>query len=98
MIFNAQGIQIGLFTFSYYGLLVVLATILSLVFAYQRIRARKLETSHLWGIAITVLVTSILGARLWYASFPPPAAIRVGLTAEFYRNNLLDFFAFWQLS
>jgi phosphatidylglycerol:prolipoprotein diacylglycerol transferase len=96
MIFSESGIQIGLLNFSYYGLVIVLATILSIILAHRRITIRNLDAHLLWPLAIVILVTSIVGARLWYTTFPPPSAIRLGLTAEFYRNSILDFFAFWQ--
>ena len=96
MSLTPQGIKIGLFTFSYYGFLILLAVILSMLLSYRRLKARHLDTRHLAPLTMVVLVAAVLGARIWYASFPPPAAIRVGITAEFYRRSLLDFFAFWQ--
>lgn len=96
MNFTTQGLQIGLFTFSYYGMILILAFVLSLLLAYRRANVRSLDTRHLWTMSLVVLMTAIVGARIWYACFPPPSAIRVGITPEFYRNSLLDLFAFWQ--
>ncbi len=96
MIFSESGIQIGLFNFSYYGLVIVLSIILSFILAHRRIKIRNLDAHLLWPLAVVILISSIFGARLWYTTFPPPSAIRLGLTAEFYRSSILDFFAFWQ--
>ncbi|MEE4195530.1 MAG: prolipoprotein diacylglyceryl transferase family protein [Anaerolineae bacterium] len=96
MTLTAEGMQIGLFNFSYYGLIIVLAFVLSVIFAFRRAKVRKLDTRYLWMMALIVFGTAILGARIWYASFPPASAIRVGITPEYYRRSLLDFLAFWQ--
>lgn len=96
MTLTENGFQIGLFTFSYYGLIIVLAFVLSLILAFRRAKVRELDTRYLWMMSLIVLGASILGARIWYASFPPPSALRVGISAEFYSRSLLDFLAFWQ--
>jgi phosphatidylglycerol:prolipoprotein diacylglycerol transferase len=96
MILTSRGIQIGLFTFSYYGMLILLAFVLSLVLAFRRAKIRGLDTNHLWLMSLLVFIGAIIGARIWYACFPPPSALRVGITPQFYRNSLLDLFAFWQ--
>ncbi len=93
---TAEGIQIGLFTFSNYGLTIVFSFALSIILAYRRAKVRKLDTRYLWMMSVIVLGASILGARIWYASFPPSSAIRIGITPEYYRRSLLDYFAFWQ--
>ena len=96
MSITAQGIQIGLLTLSFYGFIIVLAVILSMILVNRRLLARQLDTRYLFPLTITILITAILGARIWYTCFPPPAALRVGLTAAFYWHSMLDFFTFWQ--
>lgn len=96
MIFTTQGIQIGLLTFNYYGFIIVLAVALSMILVNRRLKVRQLETHDLVPLTITVFITAIIGARIWYACFPPPAALRVGLTAAFYWDNLLELLSVWQ--
>ena len=91
-----DGIKVGLLTFSYYGLLISAAVILALWLSFRRLKARNMETAPIWGLAITLLITTVIGARLWFACFPPPSALAAGLTPAFYRRSLLDLLTFWQ--
>jgi phosphatidylglycerol---prolipoprotein diacylglyceryl transferase len=90
------GIQIGLLTFSYYGLLIVFANLLALWLTAKRAKKYQQPVTFLWDLALLMLTFAILGARLWYAAFPPPSAQSIGIDAVFYRSSPLDFLAFWQ--
>ena len=96
MTFTRIGIQIGLLTFSYYGLLIVFASLLAIWITSKRAKKYQQPTDFLWDLALLMLIFAILGARLWYAAFPPPSAQAIGIDAGFYRNSPLDFLAFWQ--
>jgi phosphatidylglycerol---prolipoprotein diacylglyceryl transferase len=90
------GIQIGLLTFSYYGLLIVFANLLAVWITAKRAKKYQQTTTLVWDLALLMLIFAMLGARLWYAAFPPPSAQSIGIDASFYRNSPLDFLAFWQ--
>ena len=95
MTFTHFGIQIGLLTFSYYGMLIVFASLLAVWITNKRVRRYQQLAPYLWDLALATLVFAILGARLWYTAFPPPSAQSVGIDAAFYRSSPLDFLAFW---
>lgn len=96
MTLTRSGIQIGLLTFSYYGLLIAFATLLAVWFTAKRTKKYQQPPTFLWELALLMLIFAILGARLWYTTFPPPSAQSIGINANFYRSSPLDFLAFWQ--
>jgi phosphatidylglycerol:prolipoprotein diacylglycerol transferase len=96
MTFTRIGIQIGLLTFSYYGMLIVFASLLAVGITAKRAKKYQQPATFLWDLALLTLIFAILGARLWYTAFPPPSAQSIGIDAGFYRNSPLDFLAFWQ--
>ena len=96
MTFTRVGIQIGLLTFSYYGLLIVFASLLAVWITNKRARKYQQPATFIWDLALLMLIFAILGARLWYTAFPPPSAQSIGIVAGFYRSSPLDFLAFWQ--
>jgi phosphatidylglycerol---prolipoprotein diacylglyceryl transferase len=85
-----------LLTFSYYGLLIVFASLLAIWITSKRAKKYQQPATFVWDLGLLMLIFAILGARLWYAAFPPPSAQSIGIDANFYRSSPLDFLAFWQ--
>lgn len=96
MTFTRFGIEIGVLTFSFYGMLIAFASLLALWSTSKRAKKFRQTTTFLWDLALLTMVFAILGARLWYTSFPPPSAQAIGIDAAFYKSSPLDFLAFWQ--
>ena len=55
----------------WYGIMVVLGTIIALFFIYYRWRQKEYSKFHFWTLSIFSLLFALFGARWWYLAFHP---------------------------
>lgn len=77
--------QIGSLTVKWYGVIIVLGMIMALITAYKLAKRRNLDPEELINIALVVIPTGVIGARLYY----------VILEWENYSQNLGAIFKIW---
>jgi phosphatidylglycerol:prolipoprotein diacylglycerol transferase len=84
------GINLGLFTITYYGIILMLGAVAAAFLAEREARRRGLQSDAVWDALIWVLIGGIVGARLWHVFTPPPSMIEQGITTAYYLTHPLD--------
>ncbi len=69
------GIDLGLFSITYYGIILMLGALAAAFLAERVARQRGLKSEFVWDALIWVLIGGIVGARLWHIVFPPPSSL-----------------------
>jgi phosphatidylglycerol:prolipoprotein diacylglycerol transferase len=90
----AQGIDLGIITIRFYGIIVMLGAVAAAILCVREARRRNLDTDYVWDGLIWVLIGGIVGARLWHIFTPQPSQIPFMDTAH-YLTNPLDAIAIW---
>jgi len=91
-----MGIQIGPLHIRYYGLIIMLGTVVAAWLASREARRRKEDPELVWDGLIWILIGGIIGARLWHILTPPPSMVAQGVTTWYYLTHPLDALAIWR--
>lgn len=70
----------------YYGIIIVAAMLLAAYFAARLAKRRGFDPDHVWGALTWAIFPGIIGARLWYVTFPPIS----GQDAAWYYQNFFN--------
>ena len=89
---NPVILQIGPFTLTWYGLLIVGGALIAAWIATVEAKRRGENPDHVWNVLAWVLILGIIGARLYHV-FSDPVG---GRGWSYYRENPLDIINFWQ--
>jgi phosphatidylglycerol:prolipoprotein diacylglycerol transferase len=84
-------IKIGPVSVYWYGIIIVTGVLLGAYIASAEARRRGEDTEHVWDALILVVITAIVGARLYHV-FSSPAE---GLGWAYYRENPVDVLFLW---
>jgi phosphatidylglycerol:prolipoprotein diacylglycerol transferase len=84
------GIDLGLFSITYYGIILMLGAVAAAFLAEREARRRGLQSDMVWDALIWVLIGGIVGARLWHVFTPPPSMVEQGITTAYYLTHPLD--------
>lgn len=76
----------------WYGLLVTLGTLVGAFVADREARRRGHNPDHVWNALIVVMITGLVGARLYHV-FSSPAGSSTNL--QYYLENPVEIVAFW---
>jgi phosphatidylglycerol:prolipoprotein diacylglycerol transferase len=90
------GIDLGIFTVRYYGIIIMTGAVLAAFLADWRARKHGLNPEIIWDSLIWALVGGILGARLWHILLPSQSDAAKGLTTLFYLTHPLDALSIWK--
>lgn len=85
-------VRIGPFVIRWYGLLIVVGALLAGYIASLEARRKGDDAAHAWDALAVVLITGLLGARLYHVFSSPAGSIGW----EYYRRHPLDIIAFWR--
>jgi len=85
-------VRIGPFAIRWYGVLIVVGALLAGYIASSEARRKGDQTEHVWDALAVVLITGLLGARLYHVFSSPTGSIGW----EYYRRHPLDIIAFWR--
>jgi phosphatidylglycerol:prolipoprotein diacylglycerol transferase len=85
-------VKIGPFAIRWYGVLIVAGALLAGYIASVEARRKGDEGEHAWDALSVVLITGLLGARLYHVFSSPAGSIGW----EYYRRHPLDIIAFWR--
>lgn len=92
MRFFREGILIGSFFLHYYGLIIMAGVIAGLYLAISCGKRRGLDADTYWDMAPWMLLSGILGARLWHVLMP---SVSSGLTFRWYLQHPAEILAVW---
>jgi len=94
MAFTFDGIHIllfgGDFTIYYYGIILMVGTIMGGWLATRGMASRGHDPEQVWDLLIWLVVGGIIGARLWHVFTPSPSSIEQGITTVYYLTHPLD--------
>jgi len=85
-------VRIGPFAIRWYGVLIVVGALLAGYIASSEARRKGDQTEHVWDALAVVLITGLIGARLYHVFSSPTGSIGW----EYYRRHPLDIIAFWR--
>jgi phosphatidylglycerol:prolipoprotein diacylglycerol transferase len=85
-------VEIGPFAIRWYGLLIVMGALLAGYIASRQAARKGDEPEHAWDAMAVVLITGLIGARLYHVFSSPAGSIGW----DYYRRHPLDIIAFWR--
>ncbi|MCB9135025.1 MAG: prolipoprotein diacylglyceryl transferase [Anaerolineales bacterium] len=90
------GFVVGPFCVHYYGVIIMFGALAaSFLVAYEANRKGE-NPEFVWDALSVVLVTGVLGARIWHILTPPPSMVEQGITTMYYLTHPLDALAIWR--
>ncbi len=78
----------------FYGILITLGVIAATFLARHLAKEHGQDSEIVWDILFWVLLSGIIGARIWHIFSPPPSMVEQGITTKYYLTHwkaLLDF-------
>lgn len=85
-----SGTPIGDVQIRYYGIIIVTAMLIAASLAARLAIRTKRDPDHIWGALTWAIFPGIIGARLWFISFPPISLVEQGRDAAWYYSNFFD--------
>jgi phosphatidylglycerol:prolipoprotein diacylglycerol transferase len=89
---NPVLVKIGPFAIHWYGVLIVLGALLAGYIASLEASRKGDEADYVWDALAVVLITGLIGARLYHVFSSPAGSIGW----EYYRRHPVDIIAFWR--
>lgn len=88
--FSRRYVSIFGFNIYFYGMIIAVGAILAIVLAARETRRRGMEENFLYDALPWVMISGIIGARVWHIFTPPPSMVAMGITTEYYLTHPLD--------
>ena len=95
MTIESYGIQIGILTIRFYGILIMLGALGGAAITAYRARQQGLNPDFVWDALIWVIIGGVIGARIYHIFTPPPSMIAMGITTQYYLTHPLEAIAIW---
>lgn len=86
-------IQLGPLTIHFYGIIIMVGVVLAAMLAARLAKRNGEDPEVVWDMLPIVLITGIIGARLWHILTPPPS---MGITPMYYFTHPLEALAIWK--
>lgn len=102
MIFTATGVDLGLVTLRYYGVILAAAGVIAALLTGRMYRHLYPGDSSVqgyawaWDALLWVLVPGLLGARIYHVLFPSLSSLAVGVDRAFFIKHPYEILNFWQ--
>lgn len=90
------GFSIGPLFIHYYGIILMLGAVAGAWLATREAIRRKQDPEIVWDLLVWLLISGIIGARLWHIFTPPPSMVAAGITTKYYLTHPLDALAIWR--
>jgi len=81
--------QIGPLTIHLYGVIIMLGALAAAWLAASRARKVGIDPDAIWDVLPWLLISGIVGARLWHVFTPTPTDVAAGRTTLYYLTNPL---------
>ncbi|MBV6396290.1 MAG: Prolipoprotein diacylglyceryl transferase [Anaerolineales bacterium] len=79
----------------FYGLIIMLGAVAGTWLAGRQAQHRGQDPAVAWDLLIYLLVSGVIGARLWHIFTPPPSSVEQGITTAYYLTHPFDAVAIW---
>jgi phosphatidylglycerol:prolipoprotein diacylglycerol transferase len=91
-----EGIDIGPFTLSFYGMLIMAGVVAAAVLSYYTAKKSGLDTEVIVDSLTWLVIGGIIGARIWHILTPPASMVEQGITTMYYLTHPLEAIAIWK--
>lgn len=91
-----MGFEIGPFFIHYYGIIIMVGALAAAFLAAYEAKRRGENPEFVWDALSIVLVSGVIGARIWHILTPPPSMVEQGITTAYYLTHPLDALAIWR--
>jgi phosphatidylglycerol---prolipoprotein diacylglyceryl transferase len=95
MFVDAAGIHLGPFYLHFYGVILLCGALAGAYLASRETQRRGIDPNHVWDALMWVLISGIIGARLYHVFTPPPSMIAAGLTTAAYFADPIKILEVW---
>lgn len=89
------GFTIGPLTIHFYGIIIMLGVLMAAWLSSKLAVKHGQNPDLVWDVLPWVLITGIIGARIWHILTPSEAQVAYGWTTEHYLTHPLDAIATW---
>ncbi|MBE9524844.1 MAG: prolipoprotein diacylglyceryl transferase [Chloroflexi bacterium] len=90
------GFSVGPLFIHFYGIILMLGAVAGAWLATRQAKFRKQDPEIVWDLLVWLLVSGIVGARLWHIFTPPPSMVAAGITTKYYLTHPLAALAIWR--
>ena len=90
-----DGFYIGPLLIHYYGVLISIGILAATWVALKLAKRQGLDEEYIWDMLPWVVISGIIGARIWHILTPPQSMVDMGLTTQYYLTHPLDAIAIW---
>ena len=91
-----NGFSIGPIFVHFYGIVIMIGVLAGSWLAQKEADRRGQDGKQIWDLLIWILISGIIGARLWHILTPSPSLIEQGVTTWYYFTHPLDAVAIWK--
>ena len=92
----SPGINIGPFTFTYYGIIIMAGVIAATVLSYFLAKKRGRDPEVILDSLTWIVVGGVIGARIWHILTPSASLVAQGVTTQYYLTHPLAAIAIWR--
>ena len=92
----SPGINIGPFTFTYYGIIIMVGVIAATVLSYFLAKKRGRDPEVILDSLTWIVVGGVIGARIWHILTPSASLVAQGITTQYYLTHPLAAIAIWR--
>jgi phosphatidylglycerol:prolipoprotein diacylglycerol transferase len=88
--FTDKAIRIFGFDVRYYGIIIMFGVLFAILLAVREANRREMDSEFLLDSVVWVMISGIIGARLWHIFTPSPSLVAQGITTKYYLTHPLD--------
>ena len=92
----SPGINIGPFTLTYYGMIIMVGVIAATVLSYFLAKRRGRDPEVILDSLTWIVVGGVIGARIWHILTPSASLVAQGITTQYYLTHPLAAIAIWR--
>lgn len=92
----STGFQLGPLYIHYYGIILMIGSLAGAWLATVEAKRKGQDPDIVWDALVWILISAIIGARLWHILTPPPSMVEQGITTYYYFTHPLAAIAVWK--
>ncbi|MBT4512874.1 MAG: prolipoprotein diacylglyceryl transferase [Chloroflexi bacterium] len=96
MTIDQYGLHIGSLFIHFYGIILMSGVLAGAFLASREARRRGENEEIVWDALTWIVISGILGARLWHILTPSPSLVERGITTSYYLTHPLEAIAIWR--